>query len=159
LAITGFSLLGIVVVAAFGVSGQGVRDLRAQAVAAVITLVAAIAGFYFGSESAAKAAPASGDSAGASATKSLAFGPDPVAEHGNFTIGAAGFYTPTLSGTSPIKVSATGRPLPAGLQLDSATGTISGTPEANTAGTYDVVLTASNATEQTTLNVRLTVAA
>lgn len=35
LAITGFALLGVAVVAIFGVSGQGVRDLRSQVVAAL----------------------------------------------------------------------------------------------------------------------------
>ena len=49
LALSGFALLGIVVVAMFGLSGQGVRDLRGQVIAAITTLVAAIAGFYFGS--------------------------------------------------------------------------------------------------------------
>jgi drug/metabolite transporter (DMT)-like permease len=45
LSIVGFSLLGVVIVAIFGLSGQGVRDLRSQVIAAVTTLVATIAGF------------------------------------------------------------------------------------------------------------------
>src|SRR2546429_63528 len=52
LGIAGFWLLGVAVVAVFGLSGQGVRDLRSQVVAAVTTLVAAIAGFYFGTRAA-----------------------------------------------------------------------------------------------------------
>lgn len=51
LAIAGFSLLGVALVASFGLSGPGVRDLRTQLVAAVTTLVAAIAGFFFGAQS------------------------------------------------------------------------------------------------------------
>ncbi len=54
LAIGGFSLLGVIIVAIFGLSGQGVRDLRSQVVASVTTLVASIAGFYFGSQAATK---------------------------------------------------------------------------------------------------------
>jgi hypothetical protein len=52
LSIVGFSLLGVVVIAIFGLSGQGVRDLRSQVIAAITTLVATIAGFYFGAEAA-----------------------------------------------------------------------------------------------------------
>ena len=48
LAIVGFSLLGVVLIAIFGLSGQGVRDLRSQVVAAVTTLVATIAGSISG---------------------------------------------------------------------------------------------------------------
>ena len=46
----GVSLLGVLLVAVFALSGTGVRDLRSQVVAAVSTLVAAIVGFYFGQE-------------------------------------------------------------------------------------------------------------
>jgi hypothetical protein len=50
LAITGFALLGVVTVAAFGLSGAGVRDLRVQVLTGLFTLVASIAGFYFGAQ-------------------------------------------------------------------------------------------------------------
>lgn len=52
LAVVGFSLLGVAVIAVFGLSGQGVRDLRNQVIGAVTTLVAAVAGFYFGARTA-----------------------------------------------------------------------------------------------------------
>jgi hypothetical protein len=52
LAVAGFSLLGVVIVGVFGLSGAAVRDLRSQVVASITTLVAAIAGFYFGSQQA-----------------------------------------------------------------------------------------------------------
>ena len=52
LAVGGFSFLGVILVALFGLSGEGVRDLRSQVVASVITLVAAIAGFFFGGQNA-----------------------------------------------------------------------------------------------------------
>jgi hypothetical protein len=61
LAIAGFSLLGIVVVAIFGLSGQGVQDLRSQAVASVTTLAAAIVGFYFGAQTASKGGSSGGN--------------------------------------------------------------------------------------------------
>ena len=69
LATVGFALLGVVVIVVFAISGAGVRDLRSQVVAGVITLVATIGGFYFGSRSssdgaaAAAAAPNAGDPA------------------------------------------------------------------------------------------------
>lgn len=62
LAIGGFSLLGVIIVAIFGLSGQGVRDLRTQVVASVTTLVASIAGFYFGSQAASKGNPPASNS-------------------------------------------------------------------------------------------------
>jgi hypothetical protein len=52
LAIVGFALLGVIVVAVFGLSGQGVEDIRSQVAAAVTTLAATIAGFYFGAQTA-----------------------------------------------------------------------------------------------------------
>ena len=48
--------------------------------------------------------------------------------------------------------------LPAGLQLDSHTGVISGTPGPSTAGTYALTLTAKNGiSPDATLEVTLTV--
>jgi hypothetical protein len=55
LAIVGFALLGVIVVAVFGLSGQGVEDIRGQVAAAVTTLAATIAGFYFGAQTASSA--------------------------------------------------------------------------------------------------------
>jgi hypothetical protein len=70
LAIAGFSLLGVAVIAVFGLSGQGVRDLRSQVLASITTLVAAIAGFYFGTRAAQN--PAGGQPAdGAAATPTV----------------------------------------------------------------------------------------
>jgi hypothetical protein len=74
LAIAGFSLLGVVVVAIFGLSGQGVRDLRSQVVAAVTTLAATIAGFYFGAQTASKGGGSGGS---VSATAAAAKTPPP----------------------------------------------------------------------------------
>lgn len=68
LAIGAFALLGVVVIAIFGSSGQGVRDLRSQAVAAVTTLAATIAGFYFGAQTASNKSTTNG-SGGAAAAK------------------------------------------------------------------------------------------
>jgi hypothetical protein len=61
LAIAGFSLLGVVLVAIFGLSGPGVQDLRSQAVASVTTLAAAIVGFYFGAQTASKGGSSGGN--------------------------------------------------------------------------------------------------
>jgi len=70
LAIAGFSLLGVAVIAVFGLSGQGVRDLRSQVIAAITTLVAAISGFYFGTRAAQGSAggPTNGAAAAPTAT-------------------------------------------------------------------------------------------
>lgn len=77
LAIAGFSLLGVIVVAIFGSSGQGVRDLRSQVVASVTTLAATIAGFYFGAQTASRpAAPSGNAQAAADAKVSPAGGPE-----------------------------------------------------------------------------------
>lgn len=137
LAIAGFSLLGVIVIAILGLSGQGVRDLRSQVFAAVTTLVATIAGFYFGAQTA-KGSSADGTSPTASAPK---LGPDP--KNPTFTVGTEGSYTPTLAGTPAPTVSlAEGSSLPSGLNLDSSTGAITGTPDV--AGDHDVTLIAKN---------------
>jgi hypothetical protein len=81
LAIVGFALLGVIVVAVFGLSGQGVEDIRGQVAAAVTTLAATIAGFYFGAQTASQgnsgnqgtgAKPAQADSAQANANPAQA---------------------------------------------------------------------------------------
>lgn len=137
LAVGGFSLLGVVVVAIFGLSGEGVRDLRAQVVASVTTLIAAIAGFYFGAQTASGSAPAS--PAPPSAPR---LGPDPQNPH--FKVGQAGSYHPALTGNPAPTVSlAAGSTLPAGLTLSATTGAISGTPT-SAPGQYSVTLSASN---------------
>lgn len=80
LAIAGFALLGVVIIAIFGSSGQGVRDLRSQVVASVTTLAATIAGFYFGAQTAAKQGAANaGGQAAAGPVPVLAPEPAPAA--------------------------------------------------------------------------------
>jgi hypothetical protein len=98
LAIAGFSLLGVAVIAVFGLSGQGVRDLRSQVLASITTLVAAIAGFYFGTRAAQNPAggqPADGAAAtptvtGVSPTSGSVAGGDTVTVTGSGFTGATG---------------------------------------------------------------------
>lgn len=68
--------------------------------------------------------------------------PDP--NNPAFTVGQQGSYTPVLTGTPAPTVSVSSGLLPAGLQLDSSNGVISGTPAAGTAGTYNITLAAHN---------------
>jgi Putative Ig domain len=140
LAIVGFSLLGVAVVAVFGLSGQGVRDLRNQVIGAVTTLVAAIAGFYFG----ARTAESSASGPGATTVPPGLAPPDPKNPNPGFTVGQAGTYTPVLTGTPPPTVSLSVGTLPSGLTLDPSTGVITGTSDPGTAGSYPITLTASN---------------
>ena len=151
LAIAGFSLLGVAVVAVFGLSGQGVRDLRTQVVAAVTTLVAAISGFYFGART------AEVSTSGTQPTSTApGLAPDP--KNPSFTVGQAGTYTPVLTGTPPPTVSLSGDPLPPNLNLNPNTGVISGTPNTGTGGTYHITLTGSNGiSPDATLPVTITV--
>lgn len=150
LAITGFSLLGVAVIAVFGLSGQGVRDLRSQVITAVTTLVAAISGFYFGArtaEGSASGTPPAGTAPG------LALDPN----NPSFTVGKAGTYTPVLTGTPAPTVSFSGT-LPPKLSLDPSTGVISGTPDPGMVGTYPITLTATNGiSPDATLPVTITV--
>ena len=127
------------------------RDLRSQVIAAVTTLVATIAGFYFGAESARQGS----QSGSAGSAPIFKHDPkDPV-----LVVGYPGSYAPVLTGTPAPVVSLSQGALPAGLQLDSATGVISGTPAAGTANTYTVTLTAKNGVSpDATLAVTLTVA-
>ena len=137
LAIVGFSLLGVVIIAVFGLSGQGVRDLRNQVIAAITTLIATIAGFYFGAETARNQGAQGGTTSSAPTLKA-----DPNSPA--FTVGQSGSYTPVLTGTPAPTVSVSLGTLPAGLQLNPATGVISGTPVQGTDKTYDITLTAHN---------------
>jgi Putative Ig domain len=145
LAIAGFSLLGLVVIAMFGLSGQGVRDLRSQVVASITTLVAAIAGFYFGAQKAGNNNASPGDVMGKpSGGDAPSLGPDPDPNNSLFTVGEAGTYVPILGGTPPPTVSVSSGTLPSGLYLNPATGVIAGTPASGTAGEYNIQLTARN---------------
>ncbi|MGH9502144.1 MAG: Ig-like domain repeat protein [Terriglobales bacterium] len=74
-----------------------------------------------------------------------------------FTVGTAGSFTVTASGFPAPTFSETG-PLPGGVTLNTTTGLLSGTPAANTGGTYPITITASNgispnATQSFTLTV------
>jgi Putative Ig domain len=153
LAIVGFSLLGVLLIAIFGLSGQGVRDLRSQVIAAVTTLVATIAGFYFGAET------ARNPNQGGSTNAAPGLGPDP--KNPTFLVNVPGTtYTPKLTGTPAPTVSLTKGTLPAGLVLDPATGVISGTAADGTANTYPITLTAKNGiSPDANLPLTLTVAA
>jgi len=152
LAIAGFSLLGVIVVAILGSSGQGVRDLRNQVFAAITTLVATIAGFYFGAQTA-KGSPAANAQPGSAPQ----LGPDP--KNPTFTVGVKGAYTPTLTGSPAPTVSmAEGSTLPSGLHLDSAIGAISGQPAPGTVGDHDITLIAKNGiSPDARLTVKLTI--
>lgn len=156
LAAVGFSLLGVAVVAVFGLSGQGVRDLRDQVIGAVSTLVAAIAGFYFG----ARTAQTSASQAAPSNMPPALEHPDPKNPDAGFTVGDAGTYTPIVKGTPPPTVSLGGGTLPRGLTLDANTGAISGTPASGTVGDHLITLTASNGiSPQATMTITLKVSA
>jgi hypothetical protein len=155
LAIAGFSLLGVVIIAVFGLSGQGVRDLRSEVIASVTTLVAAIAGFYFGAQTAAQGPESEAEPT--SAKTSSPPGLEPGAGKPTFTVGQAGSYTPTLTGT-PSPTVTVSPPLPPKLGLDPTTGTISGIPDAGTDGDHPITLTASNGiSPDATLPVTLTI--
>jgi hypothetical protein len=164
LAITGFALLGVIVIAVFGLNGPGVRDLRSQVVASVVTLVASIAGFFFGSQSGggANPPPAEDKSATGSGPTGSPGGPtlapDPDSSHASFTVGTPGSYSPVLTAADTVVVTVTFGQLPAGLTVDPATGVISGAPAAGAAGTYKLSLTASTGTgTDASLPVTLTV--
>jgi len=133
LAIAGFSLLGVAVVAVFGLSGQGVRDLRTQVVAAVTTLVAAIAGFYFGARTA----------------ESPAAGTEPAAA------------APTVTGISPTSGSVAGGDTVTvtGSGLTGATGVNFGTVAAQNLGPVgdtQLTVTSPQAAAAGTVDVRVT---
>jgi hypothetical protein len=66
----------------------------------------------------------------------------------SFTFTASGFPAPTFSITGA---------LPSGLSLDSTTGVLSGTPAADSGGTYSLVVTASNSVGSASQNLVLTV--
>src|SRR5205807_3886451 len=59
-----------------------------------------------------------------------------------FTVGTAGSFTVTATGFPATTFSETGA-LPSGVTLSSG-GVLSGTPAANTGGTYPITITASN---------------
>jgi hypothetical protein len=60
-----------------------------------------------------------------------------------FTVGAAGAFVLTATGTPAPTFSETGA-LPPGLTLNSATGVLSGTPASGAAGSYSITITAQN---------------
>jgi hypothetical protein len=60
-----------------------------------------------------------------------------------FTVGTAGTFNVTTSGTPAAALGETGT-LPSGVTFNGATGTLTGTPQAGTGGTYDLTFTASN---------------
>jgi hypothetical protein len=62
-----------------------------------------------------------------------------------FTVGVAGTFTVTATGSPAPTLALTGA-LPAGVTFTPATGVLGGTPGAGTAGTYPLTITASNAT-------------
>ncbi len=79
------------------------------------------------------------------------------ANSATFAIGRAGSFTVIATGDPAPALSASGA-LPSGVTFTAATGLLAGTPLAGTAGTYRIVLTASNgvlpnATQNFTLNI------
>jgi hypothetical protein len=79
LAVVGFSLLGVIVIGVFGLEGDGVVDLRTSVVSSVVTLVASIAGFYFGAQGNGGSGVSTGDGPGVS-TGSGSSNAEPPAE-------------------------------------------------------------------------------
>jgi len=60
-----------------------------------------------------------------------------------FTVGTAGSFTVTATG-SPVPTLSESGALPGGVTFDASTGVLSGAPVAGTAGTYPITFTASN---------------
>src|SRR5205814_10032936 len=60
-----------------------------------------------------------------------------------FFIGSAGSFTVTAIGSPPLSLAESGT-LPTGVTFNPATGILSGTPPANTAGTYPLTFMAGN---------------
>ena len=78
------------------------------------------------------------------------------ADHSSFTEGSAGTFTVTATGTPTPTLSETGTP-PTGVNFNSATGVLSGTPAAGTANTYPLVFSATNSAGTATQSFTLTV--
>jgi hypothetical protein len=74
-----------------------------------------------------------------------------VGVNSSFAVTATGYPTPTFS------LGAGSAALPKGITLNSAAGVLSGTPASGTAGTYAVVITASNSAASVSQNFTLTV--
>lgn len=150
LAIAGFALLGVAVIAAFGLSGQGVRDLRSQIVAAITTLVAAISGFYFGTR-------AAQSSAGGSATSGTAAAPT-VTEVSPPSGPAAGGKTVTLIGTGFIGATSVNFGQVAGQNpaIASDTQLTVTSPRGTVGATVHVTVTSPAGTSPTTLRNQFT---
>ena len=79
------------------------------------------------------------------------------ANNATFKVGTAGSFTVTTTGFPAPTLSESGA-LPSGVTFNAATGVLSGTPAANTGGTYPITITASNgitpnATQSFTLTV------
>jgi len=79
------------------------------------------------------------------------------ANNATFKVGTAGSFTVTTTGFPAPTLSESGA-LPSGVTFNAATGVLSGTPAANTGGTYPITFTASNgitpnATQSFTLTV------
>jgi hypothetical protein len=150
LAIAGFSLLGVAVIAIFGLSGQGVRDLRSQVVASITTLIAAIAGFYFGTRAAQNPAgggPTTGTTAvptvtGISPTSGQAAGGDTVTVTGTGFTGATGATFGTVAASaapvvaSDTSLTVTSPPGTAGTTVDVTVTTPAGTSAATAADQF-----------------------
>ena len=80
------------------------------------------------------------------------------ANNTSFTVGTAGTFTVTATGTPVPTLSEVGT-LPSGVTFTAATGVLAGTPAAGTGGTYSITITAangvgSNATQNFTLSVK-----
>jgi hypothetical protein len=149
LAIAGFSLLGVAVIAAFGLSGQGVRDLRSQVVAAITTLVAAISGFYFGTRAAQSSAGGGSTSGAAAAPTVTGVSPTsgPVAGGGTVTVTGTGFTNVSkvsfgtvpasnLAVASDTQLAVTSPPAAAARLVDVTVTTPAGTSAASPADQY-----------------------
>jgi hypothetical protein len=157
LAIAGFALLGVAVVVVFAITGQGVRDLRTQVVAGLVTLVASIAGFYFGSQTATDKQ----DGGATGKPKDVAVAAPTLAADGDqrhltFTVGVETSYQPVVGGY-PVPTLALIGKLPDGLTFDRPTGKISGAPTGDT-GDFPLQLIATNGiSPDQTLSFTLTV--
>src|SRR5271157_6352118 len=66
-----------------------------------------------------------------------------------FTVGSPGTFTVTTTGFTPSATLTKSGTLPSGVTFNAATGVLSGTPAAGTAGTYPLTFTAVNSVPAT----------